>query len=108
MSIKHYTAYMEKEAEGGLFNFSTMSEAGSQILEKLPYLLLLPAAAGAAGGYVASKMSSPTDTDTAKIQNEFLKEKLKTYVARRQRESDIAKMNAKHQTDSNKPRDLML
>jgi hypothetical protein len=105
--VKEYTEYMEKQADGGLINWASMSEAGQQLLKNLPYLLLVPAGAGVAGGYVASRMGSPTDSDVNNIQNEFLREKLRTHVAKRQRETDIAKQNAKSAKEK-ESRDLMI
>lgn len=53
-----------------------------------PYLVLVPLMAGGLGGYIASKMTSPTDTSLRTMQKNIVLEKLQTARAMRERAAE--------------------
>ena len=56
----------------------------------LPYLAVgAPIAAGVGGGYLASRMTSPTEDDSKSLQKEMLLSKIEREIAKRQREQAV-------------------
>ena len=85
--------FMEKTAivgSGGAAAAFGMAEATKNVLTNiLPYVILLPMVAGAGGGWAASKMSSPSKSDTDTLQKELVLSKVKTDIASREREMEV-------------------
>lgn len=64
-------AHLRKEAVNSLLGVG-LEEAAEGAIGVIPYLIGVPLAGGAAVGYLASKMTSPTDTDTKALQERVM------------------------------------
>lgn len=89
--MSKFIEYMQKEA------------AASRIIEELaegavglvPYLIAIPTAGGAAAGYLASKMTSPSDVDKDALQERVLDTKVREELGIQQRRLEALKKRIK-------------
>lgn len=90
--------YLEKEAN--LFRF------GEEVIEGgvgvIPYLIGVPLAGGAAVGYLASKMSSPSDSDREALQQRVVDTEVREEVGIQQRKLQAIKDRLKAKRKENK------
>jgi hypothetical protein len=91
--------YLKKEAVGG----GVMSEIAEGTIGAAPLLLLgLPLAGGSAVGYLASKMSSPTDSDREALQQRVIDAEVREEVGIQQRKLKAIKDRLKTKRQENK------
>ena len=84
--MEKFKNYMLHKRAGGLFE--GMGEAFGAAL---PYVVAVPMAAGSAVGYVASKMSSPADSDVKALQARVLDTEVREKVALSKRRLEALK-----------------
>lgn len=68
----------------------------------IPYLIGIPLAGGAAVGYLASKMSSPTDSDREALQQRVVDTEVREEVGIQQRKLQAIKDRLKNKRKENK------
>jgi hypothetical protein len=90
--------HLKKEASLGGFA-GEIVEGGVGVI---PYLIGVPLAGGAAVGYLASKMSSPTDSDTEALQQRVVDTEIREEVGIQQRKLQAIKDRLKAKRGKNK------
>lgn len=84
--MDQYKGFMRKEASS-FFNIGDIAEGASQgAVGVIPYILGIPLAAGAATGYLTSKMTSPSDSDKEALQDRVMDVTVREELATRQRQ----------------------
>lgn len=83
--------HLRKEA----FLGRALEEGSENLVGLVPYLLGVPAAGGAAVGYLASKMSSPSDSDKTALQERVVDTKVREELGMRQRQLEVLKARLK-------------
>ena len=76
------TKHLRKRAFGAA---RAVEEVSENALGLIPYLIGVPFAGGAAVGYLASKMSSPTDSDREALQEHVMDVKVREELGIQQR-----------------------
>ena len=111
-NINQYCTYMRKEAAANPFVLGWMALTGGSELTgaALTSILALTALTGAAGGFAASKLTSPGKRDFKNIQREFIRDKLKRTVVGGERAAalETAAEDYKKTLPETKPRSMRI
>jgi hypothetical protein len=92
--------FLSKEAGSGWGGLGgELVEGGVGVI---PYLFGIPLAGGAAVGYLASKMSSPGDSDREALQQRVIDTEVREEVGIQQRKLQALKARLKEQAMKNK------
>jgi len=94
--IKH----LRKKASWGGF-LEEVVEGG---IGALPYLIGVPLAGGAAVGYLASKMTSPSDSDREALQERVMDQEVREELGIRQRKLAVLRQRIKEMQARNTPK----
>jgi hypothetical protein len=89
--------HLRKEAAGGFWG--EVAEGGIGLI---PYLIGVPLAGGAAVGYLASKMSSPSDSDREALQQRVIDTEVREELGIQQRKLKAIKDRLKSKRAENK------
>lgn len=91
--------YLRKDARIGL------GDAAGEVIEGgvglIPFLIGIPLAGGAATGYLASKMSSPSDSDREALQQRVMDTEVREEVGIQQRKLKALKAKLKERAQKN-------
>jgi hypothetical protein len=87
--------HLRKEAGFG----NLADAAGENLVGLIPYLIGVPLAGGAAVGYLASKMSSPTSSDKDAMQQQVMDTKVREELGVQQRKLEALKAKLKAKRD---------
>ena len=106
-NIKQYCDYMSKEAVDPLTSLYMAYTSGEALTSQAVTMgLALAALAGGAGGFAASKLTSPGRKDIKNVQQAFLRDKLEREVARGTRENQLATLKEESMPTLPKPKSL--
>lgn len=93
-AIDNYCRYMEKDAfdvAGALSGLTSLFTASGELTSDAVIAgLTLSMLAGGGGGYLASRLTSPSRSDIENIQSKFMRDKVERELALRRRESKLA------------------
>jgi len=79
--MKRFNEHMLAKTAGGSVGGEALEGILQGIAGVIPYAVIAPMAAGSATGYIASKMSSPTDSDIEALQKRVLDTEVREKLA---------------------------
>jgi hypothetical protein len=101
--MSKFIDYMKKEAAAGLVA-NLVEETGENLVGIIPYLIGVPLIGGSAAGYLASRMSSPSDSDVQALQERVMDTKVREELGVQQRRLAALKQRLKEKKKADQER----